>query len=237
MRRYDYSQPVALNQWEQEHTDTLPFMLPRRYEVDVDFEELKNDYDWQITYKFPARARNNIMPNGVYGKANMTFRRLYLELVKLNRGVSFIDDYIEHVMPYSDVGARIREYLAEIKEAAEMEWQQQVLKIRRTKSGRLDRRYKVGLRRLVELRAFTNSQVKAQGAFLARLIKQDLIGALATGRVPLSPALVSHKTQQMRMEAGLNPTPRFYASGQFINSIQFYVRLEKKKTWQTDIVA
>lgn len=237
MRRYDYSQPAALNEWEREHTDTLPFMLPRRYEVDVDFEGLRDDYEWQITYKFPARRRDNIMPRGVYGRANMTYRRLYLELVKLNRGVSFVDDYLKNVMPYSAVGERLQLYLKRVKESAEAEWSQLYGSVRRTKRGCLDRRYRVGIRRLMQLKAFTDSAVREQGAEIARLLKSDLVGALASGRVPLSPQLVSQKTQRLRMEAGLNPTPRFYASGRFINSIQFYVRLEKRGNWNTDIVA
>ena len=52
MRQYDYSENVALNEWEQDipDTDELPLVLPRRYDVkDLKFPRLLEDFEWQVT--------------------------------------------------------------------------------------------------------------------------------------------------------------------------------------------
>lgn len=242
MRHIDYSDPVALNQWERdvEDGDGLPLVIPKRYEVDIQFPELEKDYDWQITYKFSASRRKNFFGrrnnNGdkiKYGSDNLTFRRLYLILCKLNGGISFIDDYLENVLPYNELGKEIKQYLAKIKEDAENSWETFKANVPRRKSD--NKIYKRWVPKFALLKSATKSHIKAEGEFLAHRIKEDLEMALADGRVPLSVNVVSSNTQEKRLRAGLNPTPRFYASGQFIQSITLYFRLEKKGKWKTDI--
>jgi len=242
VRKIDYSDPVALNQWERDVTDSdgLPLVIPKRYEADVQFPELEKNFDWQITYKFSSSRRKNFF--GIrnnkgkrvkYGSDNMTFRRLYLILCYFNGGVSFIDDYLQNVLPYNHLGKEINDYLSKIKEDAEASWEKLLEDAPRRK---IDNQiYKRWRPKFAMLRASTKSSIKAKGENLARRIKEDLVMALADGRVPLSTHVVSRATQEKRERAGLNPTPRFYASSQFINSITLYFKLEKKGKWKTDI--
>lgn len=242
MKKIDYSDPVALNQWERdvEDSDGLPLVIPKRYEAEVKFPELEDNFDWQITYKFSSSRRRNFFGQRnskgkriKYGSDNMTFRRLYLILCYFNGGVSFIDDYLENVLPYNHLGKEIQDYMNKIKEEAENSWQELKDTAPRRKSD--NKIYKRWVPKFAMLKASTKASVKAKGDYLAKRIKEDLVMALADGRVPLSTHLVSKKTQEKRLRAGLNPTPRFYASSQFINSITLYFKLEKKGKWKTDI--
>lgn len=241
MRQYDYSENVALNEWEQDipDTDELPLVLPRRYDVkDLKFPRLLEDFEWQVTYKFPSARRKNffgVIRNGKqikYGSDNMTFRRLYLILCKFNNGISFIDDYIKNVLPSSAVGEELQSYLMDVKANAEAEWlnlYEQAPK--RKRDGGV---YKRWLPKFEYLRSVTDDNVKSYGSVIATRIKEDLVASLRDGRVPLSTTLVSDATKERRKLAGLNPEPRFYASSQFINSVKIYCRLERKGEWQTD---
>lgn len=232
MRHYDYSDLVVPNEWEQ---DSLPLVVPRRYEAEVDFPNASDSFDWQVTYKFPSTRRRNKFVSGTYGGKNMTFRRLYTLLVRLNGGVSFIDDYMANVLPYSEAGADLDNYLSEIREKADAEFSEMYdAAPKRKRDGGV---YKRWLPKLYALKAATDSSVKEHGAVVAQRIKDDLVGALRDGRVPLSPNLVSARTAERRIKAGLNPEPRYYASGQFINSIQVYCRLGRKGEWAQDIMA
>lgn len=232
MRHYDYSDLVVPNEWEQ---DSLPLVIPRRYEADVELPQASESFDWQVTYKFPSSRRMNRFASGTYGGKNMTFRRLYTVLTHLNGGVSFIDDYITNVLPYSAAGQELDEYLADVKAKADAEFEQMYEEApKRKKDGGV---YKRWLPKLYALKAATDSAVKEKGAEVASRIKEDLVGALRDGRVPLSPSVVSADTARKRVAAGLRPEPRFYASGQFINSILVYCRIARRGEWAADIMA
>lgn len=236
MRRYDYSEPSALNQWERDITDSegLPLVIPKRYTADIDFKDIDKYFEWQITYKFSSARRHNFFgtANGKvqYGASNMTFRRLYLILCnRFNGGVSFIDDYLENVLPYSSTGKKLSRYLLEVRREAERKWKEAYDKAPKRKDGKV---YLRSRPRLYLLQAVMNTMIKEQGAVIAKRIREDLIWALHDGRVPLFTHLVSTSTQQARKKAGLNPTPRFYASAQFINSITVFCRLERRGKWK-----
>ena len=242
MRKYDYSDPVALTETEKDVVDSngLSLVIPRRYEAEIELPQQLEDFDWQITYKFSAGIRRNffgvVSPGGnpvYYGARGMTFRRLYLILCALNGGTSFIDDYLENVLPYTAVGEELREYLQDIKDRAEEQWQELYDKApRRKRDGGV---YKRWVPKFDYLKAMTEATVRDAGNDIAKRIKEDLVFALRDGRVPLSTNLVASSTMEKRRKAGLNPTPRFYASSQFINNITIFCRLEKKGTWKTDI--
>lgn len=242
MRKYDYSDPVALTEAEKDVTDSngLSLVIPRRYEAEIEIPEQLENFDWQITYKFSSGTRRNFFggmsSNGnpvYYGAHNMTFRRLYLILCSLNGGVSFIDDYLENVLPYTAVGEELRAYLQDIKDRAEHEWQELYSKAPKRKAdGGV---YKRWLPKFDYIKAMTEATVKDAGNDIAKRIKEDLVFALRDGRVPLSTNLLATSTMEKRRRAGLNPTPRFYASSQFINNITIFCRLERKGTWKTDI--
>lgn len=241
MRKYDYTDLVSLTESEKEIIDSngLPLMIPRRYEAEIEFPELLEDFDWQITYKFSSGVRNTFFgmfsKNGNpihYGEQGMTFRRLYTLLCAFNGDVSFIDDYLQNVLPYTAIGVELQAYLQSIKQNAEEEWTALNASVPHLKKSGLP--YKRSMPKFRQLKAVTNERVKEAGRNLAIRIKEDLVHALKDGRVPLTQNLVSSSTAQKRRRAGLNPTPRFYASGQFINNITIFCRLEKKGKWLTD---
>jgi hypothetical protein len=97
LRKYDYSDLVSLTEAEKEIIDSngLPLMIPRRYEAEIEFPELLEDFDWQITYSFPSDLHNNVTGLGkIYGGETVTYRRLYLILCEaFNNGEFFVDEY------------------------------------------------------------------------------------------------------------------------------------------------
>ena len=241
MRKYDYSDLVSLTENEKEIIDSngLPLMIPRRYEAEVEFPDLLKDFDWQITYKFSSNVRQTffgmLSKNGNpihYGERGMTFRRLYSLLCAFNGGVSFIDDYLQNVLPYTSVGVELQDYLLSIKQNAEQEWT--ILNLNSPHLKKSGRPYKRSMPKFTQLKAVTNETVQEAGRYLAVRIKEDLVNALRDGRVPLTQNLVASSTAQKRQRAGLNGQPRFYASAQFINNITIFCRLEKKGKWLTD---
>lgn len=232
VRRYDYSQPVVLDENESEVEDSygLPLEIPRRYEVLFNGswgKEVEDEFDWQVTYKFSSRTRQYIFPGGRYGSKGMSLRRLYTILVSMNNGISFVDDYLVNVLPFTDLGRKIKEYAVNMSEAFEETFMETV---RIRKDGKLDRRY---LNRARLFRSMVESSVKSEGLYLAKLLKEDFTSALISGRVPLNNHILSKATVARKAKLGFPyPASKFVASGQFVSGILFYVRLEKKK-WQT----
>jgi predicted nucleic acid-binding Zn-ribbon protein len=73
-----------------------------------------------------------------------------------------------------------------------------------------------------------SSYIRSRGEDFAKDIREDIINRLASGSLPLKTHIVKPFTQMLRKKAGLEPTPRFYASGQFINSVVVDIKLEKR---------
>lgn len=88
-------------------------------------------------------------------------------------------------------------------------------------------------KRLSEFSTFKKQAFASEGNRLAALIKEDISDCLRSGRIPLHPSVLSTKTIYKRTKAGLPEAPKFYASGQLINNLMVFLRLEKKQ-WQTD---
>lgn len=199
----------------------------------IDFSD---DFDWQITYSFPSTLRNPKTQKGSYGGKTVTFRRLYLILCEhFNGGRYFIDDYLETVYPHTlkpEVDARLDRIKGELIEFASDELEGAVA----TKSGEFDRRYKANKGMKAKKRryeAFASAWENAEGEYLATLIKDDIIGCLMSGQIPLLYAGNSDATEKARVRAGLSKEPRFFATAQLIESIQLYVKLGGNKRWRT----
>lgn len=75
--------------------------------------------------------------------------------------------------------------------------------------------------------SFSNS-IREKGKRFAEEVREDIIYKLHSGSLPLISHNVSLLTQKRRKEAHLPPTPRFYASGQFINGVVVDIKLEKR---------
>lgn len=209
--------------------------FPVSYETDVDLMELDDKYTWDIRYYFSGNIREHIMPSGrSYGGKSMTFRRLFLILVAMNNGVDFIQEYINKELPYSYPGERLREFLDYSMDVAESRFAQELVTLRRTKRGKVDRRQRGKLKALADYSASIDTEVAEMGEEVSRIIKEDIEARFITGQMQFNPSGLSLATQNRREWAGLLKEPRYYASGQFINDLHIICKLEKKE-WLTDI--
>lgn len=198
--------------------------------------QFAEDFDWQITYSFPDEIRDNSLPNGdVYGGSNVTYRRLYLILCEhFNDKEYFIDTYFNEVYPDTvkpDVDKELAKVKKELIEVAEKELEGAVP----TKSGKLDRRYKINRviqTKLNKYERFAQQWEDSIGEDLAQLIRDDIINALSTGQISLK-HINSSETWIRRRKLELDSKHIFYATSRLINSIQLFVKIGGNRKWQT----
>lgn len=256
MNRIDYSKDAELLDVEIVDTgiNATRMRLPNRYDIAKYYKSNKrnnergywvrkdstidfsDDFDWQITYSFPATIRNPKTSQGTYGGKGVTYRRLYLILCEhFNGGRYFIDDYFNDVYPYTlkpEVDARLDIIKNDLIEYASDELDGAVA----TKAGEFDKRYKVneGMKaKRKRYEAFASAWENAEGEYLASLIKDDIIYCLMSGQIPLLYTGNTQDTKRARIRAGLSAEPRFFATAQLIENIQLYVRLGGNKRWRT----
>lgn len=252
MIRRDYSFDADIEDIEEDLSGRMK--LPTRYDIAKEYVRNKtnergrwkrkkesinfsDDFDWQITYRFPSTVRNNRAPNGTYGSPNMTFRRLYLLLCeRFNGGRFFVDDYFETVYPYTikdEIDYTLEGLKREIIDMAELEFEDAVI----TKSGTFDRRYKSsrGMNaRLSRFEAMAREWEASYADSLASRIKEDIIESMATGQLQLENNIFTYNsTKERRKAVGLPEEPAFYATGQLINSIELFVNIAGRRNWKT----
>ena len=199
--------------------------------------DISDDFDWQITYNFPDTLHNNKSPIGAtYGGKQVTYRRLYLILCEhFNYGEYFIDTYFDTVYPYTvkpDIDMELNKIKSDLVAYAE-EYVLDGAVV--TKSGNLDKRYKVNKevkKRLKDYKQFASEWEESHGEELADKIKKDIIRALEVGEIPLDCSL-SEGTLKARKLAGIASTETFFAMGDLIEHINLYVRIGGNKKWRT----
>ena len=202
----------------------------------IDFSD---DFDWQITYKFPAELHDNISPlNKVYGGAHVTYRRLYLILCeRLNGGEFFVDEYFNSVYPSSWVKERVDVELNNLKDELVFYAEDLTEGAVITKKGTLDKRATRANRgmktRLREWESFAREWEERKGNELAEYIREDIIRALANGEIPLKHVMAS-STKKKRVQAGYDEEPLFYAMGDLIEHIQLFVKIGGNGKWKTE---
>lgn len=214
-----------------------------------DLLKFSNDFDWQITYRFPDRLHPfRTKRGGVYGGKHVTYRRLYLILCEhFNCGDFFIDDYFATVYPTSMVKKEVDSSLKDLKSvlitgaesylgtAEALNEEEGLEEMVVSPKGNLDSRYKKRNKNAKEMlkayKEYAAEWENTTGRDLAVWIKEDIIDSLATGRIPLNFSL-KESTMKKRIQAGLSPIPEFYATARLINSLQLFVNLRSKK-WQT----
>lgn len=216
-----------------------------------DLIDFSNDFEWQITYAFPATLRNPKTATGAtYGGKHVTFRRLYLILCEhFNGGEYFIDTYFDSVYPYT-VKSIVDEKLSVVKqelveladstieELNEINVEEGLGEVEINKDGSLSmsakRRNKRAYKALDEYETFAQAWEENEGEEVARLIKEDIISCVTSGQLPCQFASApADNTMKRRLEAGLSPTPLFSATEQLIRSLQLYVKIGGNKKWQT----
>lgn len=73
-----------------------------------------------------------------------------------------------------------------------------------------------------------SAKIKNEGSRLVKAIRNDIITRAQTGSLPLNIQRVSIRTLEERKRCHISSVTRFYASGQFINSIVINFKLEKR---------
>lgn len=73
-----------------------------------------------------------------------------------------------------------------------------------------------------------STSVKQAGREFAETVREDIISRAESGSLPLENPYLHPKTVKLRQEAGLPPYPKFYASGQLMNSIVIDFVLERR---------
>lgn len=200
---------------------------------------------WDIVYSFKGRRHNN------YGENNLPMDRLYYILVnKCNEGVDFIAYYLRNVAPAlleDEIRGTIEPVIAAYQEevldnairAEEIiaeniaEANTNIAKSTGTfkKSTRAGRKIVKAQVVLDDFLAEMNSPYlkgmdwEEVSEDLANKLRLNFISAMQTGQVPLTKDTLSNATTQKRIRLGLPPNPRFVATGDFVNSIDFKIRI------------
>ena len=231
--RYDIAKYYKRNKRNQERGRWV-----RKNENEIP-EFTDADFDWQITYSFPSDLHNNVTELGkIYGGETVTYRRLYLILCEaFNGGEFFVDEYFNSVYPKSWVKERVDVELNNLKDELTYYATDLLEGAVATKSGVLDKRYKVANRgmksRIREWRTFARQWEEEKGEELAELVAEDIKRALEIGEIPLNHKL-SAGTKKRRIKAGLSPEPLFYATGDLIDHIQLFVKIGGTGKWKTE---
>lgn len=193
----------------------------------LDFSE---DFDWQITYKFPETLHPNKTEAGaLYGGSFVTYRRLYLILCEhFNGGNYFIDEYFEKEYP-SRMKETVDKSLAVIKEDL-LDVASSMLEDYVDEEGNLLRGGKTRIR---EYEKFAREWEENESPFIANLIKEDIITCVTSGILPCQAFENSAETRKKRVKAGLEPSPRFTATEKLIRSLQLFVTIGGNKKWRT----
>ena len=162
--------------------------------AEEDLPDISDDFDWQITYNFPAEIHNNISPlNKVYGGAHVTYRRLYLILCeRFNEGEFFVDEYFNSVYPSSYAKEAVDVELNNLKDELLYYLEDLTEGAKITTRGTLDKRATKANRgmasRIKEWEDFAREWEEEKGYELAEIIKDDIIRALGNGEIPLRQA-------------------------------------------------
>ena len=207
--------------------------------AEEDLPDFSDDFDWQITYNFPAEIHNNISPlNKVYGGAHVTYRRLYLILCeRFNEGEFFVDEYFNSVYPSSYAKEAVDVELNNLKDELLYYLEDLTEGAKITTRGTLDKRATKANRGMAshikEWEDFAREWEEEKGYELAEIIKDDIIRALGNGEIPLKHTM-SAGTKKKRIQVGYEPEPLFFAMGDLIEHIQLYVKIGGNGQWRTD---
>lgn len=212
------------------------FSEDMQVEADAEYFDEDTDeslYKWNIRYHFSNGIRDNSAPKGTYGSKNVTFQSLFKILIKLNGGVNFIDNYINTILPDTELGKEMEEWLNDLANETKEEYD----RLHKTKAGNIDRRYTRGIRTFVKFMHDNESAYGSLGKNFSKEIKQDIVTKLSYGELQLTPNWNTFETKVRRLKAGLPVKPRFFATEQFINNISLTCSLEREgDIWNQDIL-
>jgi hypothetical protein len=192
---------------------------------------------FQITYNFSHAIRKNNFPlrnalpyqskaTGEYGADGWSFRMLYEFLCEAyNGGYPFVDTYFGQVFKTRPVYTEFKGIYDTIQEDINAEQFDLFMSLPLKSDGTPDMRYAAS-KRYKDFKVWQDPVVKQDCERLAENIRQDIIGCLSTGHIPLSRQEVADRTSKARRKLiGFNPSRFFFASGQLIRHLNIYVEV------------
>ena len=210
------------------HKTEIENVMPERFLYENKNKMIESeDYEWKLTYQFSSDNRNPFVGMGQYGNENMSFRRLYIILCLAFNHSYFIDDYFKNVYPFT-LKESVENRLKGAKEAILDLVEENARMTRVTKDNKLDVRYKTNR----QLKDLISSFDQYESDNIAKIIKEDIKACLEAGIIPLNFRL-SPMTIKIRESLGIASTNPLYATGQLIDDLRIFFRLEKKQ-WQTE---
>lgn len=206
-------------------------------------------FEFFVSYDFSDEAtrKSRYGSYGSYG-GSLPFSTLYKELVAMNGGRYFIEEYFTTVFNQGtkqEVERILNNILKEHRErgssfTAFYDITEEMI----TKKGKLDRRFNLSkdfLASGLDEQALIESILSSDSSYLDKLlvidddefedirylIKEDLEQSLRNGLVPLNFRL-KESTKKRRVSAGISPHPPFVATGQLLNDLEIFIGIEVK---------
>lgn len=210
-------------------------------------------FEFFVSYDFSDEATRKVR-YGSYGSygGSLPFSTLYKELVAMNGGRYFIEDYFTTVFNQGtkqEVELILSNILKEHREKdASFTAFYDITEEMITKKGKLDRRFKLNQAFLasgLDEQELIESILSGDSSFINELytetlaidddefedirylIKEDLEQSLRNGLVPLNFRL-KESTKKRRVSAGISPHPPFVATGQLLNDLEIFIGIEVK---------
>lgn len=206
-------------------------------------------FEFFVSYDFSDEAtrKSRYGSYGSYG-GSLPFSTLYEELVAMNGGRYFIEEYFTTVFNQGtkqDVERILNGILKEHRErGASFTAFYDITEEMITKKGKLDRRFNLSkdfLASGLDEQALIESILSSDSSYLDKLlaidddefedirylIKEDLEQSLRNGLVPLNFRL-KESTKKRRVSAGISPHPPFVATGQLLNDLEIFIGIEVK---------
>lgn len=206
-------------------------------------------FEFFVSYDFSDEAtrKSRYGSYGSYG-GSLPFSTLYKELVAMNGGRYFIEEYFTTVFNQGtkqEVERILNSILKEHRErGASFTAFYDITEEMITKKGKLDRRFNLSkdfLASGLDEQALIESILSSDSSYLDKLlaidddefedirylIKEDLEQSLRNGLVPLNFRL-KESTKKRRVSAGISPHPPFVATGQLLKDLEIFIGIEVK---------
>lgn len=183
----------------------------RTLNVRDDFSNIKI----QVGYAFAPRHRINRLSTGKMYSSTRSFEEIYKRLVRLNRGISFLDEYFEKIFPRyfrEELQLATKILISRLNEQQHYYESLQVL----TKKGTYDRRYKV-YRTLTDFMVYKDIRLQNHFDEMSLKVKHHLQMSFLTGLLPIY-YRINSKTARRKRKLGLSGKT-FLATGQLIDNI------------------
>ena len=205
--------------------EDFDLVLPTRYNAVSEDMNWSDNIKIDVSYRFTNAIRRNQFKLGKYGSGRMTCRMLYAILVKyFNRGEYFIETYFERLFQdrfKKDINALVNKIKRKYKEIQA----EAMFEMLYTRSGNQDRRSR-GYKKLSEFEEWKDEELESHMKTMSRAIRKDIQNCLATGKIPLWMGFPAQATMERRMKLGLDSIHAFYASGDLINHLVVYYKVE-----------